>query len=163
MRKENSQTKNVMYSICLMEPSSLVTCPTGVSTQGDGLLIWFRKCSSAWRRFRSFIWCVWLQYEAATGQEKAGNIRKDKWLAILWKRKVSERELLRETKIAGNTSDFPDVSYCINYYCYRLKVNVARMTLKMRRAEIEERMDSGMSYEAAGSQPTELHIHNEIV
>ncbi len=24
------------------------------------------------------------------------------------------------------------------------------MTLKMRRAEIEERMDSGMSYEAAG-------------
>jgi hypothetical protein len=31
-----------------------------------------------------------------------------------------------------------------------LQVNVARMTLKMRRAEIEERMDSGMSYEAAG-------------
>lgn len=33
---------------------------------------------------------------------------------------------------------------------FHSQVNVARMTLKMRRAEIEERMDSGMSYEAAG-------------
>ncbi len=32
---------------------------------------------------------------------------------------------------------------------------MARMTQKMRRAEIEERMDAGMSYEAAGKITTD--------
>ena len=42
------------------------------------------------------------------------------------------------------------ITNSVHIVLVQMQVNVVRMTQKMRRAEIEERMDSGMSYEQAG-------------